>query len=218
MIGITVTTYNRPEVFEYSLAKITENTHQPYRLIVVDDGSTDKVKIQKACIKYGARYIRNVPRQGIPKSKERAFRALLKCDYQFWFDDDCFPRDPGWVDAFIDGMERVPHLLYLKKWHHIHAKRDMGGGVWQFNDGTACFMAFHRGLYDQITGFSQGKHKYGNWHHELTKRLTGGFYSLINASDMLFSFDMDGRPEGFDHFFSSSMTREERLTEMRKAK
>lgn len=215
-VGISVTTYNRPFVLDFSLQKIRENTPDAY-IVVVDDHSDTHNLNRKICKNHGANYLFNTTRRGIPRSKERAFRRLLFCDCQFWFDDDCFPRRPEWSEMFIHALNDMPHLLYLKEWHHIH-RIEENGIIDRYTGATACFMGFDKSLYNEMRGFSQGYGKYGHWHHELSLSLVGGYYTIIDAEDYLFSFDLDGIPKGFNRHFQSSMPVSERRGELKKFK
>jgi glycosyltransferase involved in cell wall biosynthesis len=206
MIGISITTRNRQRVLRYTLERF-DDVLTDERVIVIDDNSDNWQFNAALCKMYGVEYIRNKRRLGIPRSKNRAFKKLLDCDYQFWFDDDCFPK-PGWSEAFIKGLEQKGHLLYLHQWTHIHEIRPPRNGIIQFNSGTACFMAFRKDYYPKIMGFADKYLLYGHWHNDLSRK--DGFYSIVDAHKYIHSFDMDGAPKDFPGAFSSCMTIEER--------
>jgi len=202
---ISYTTRNRPRVLEYSL-KQTREVYDGF-IVVIDDNSDTKEANESICKKYDCTWLYNDRRRGIPGSKERGFRSLLSFERQFWFDDDCFPR-PGWMERFIDAQEFQEHLLYLKEWAHIkEIGRDCG--IVEYSGATACFMSFTKEIYDKVKGFHVGHPLYGGWHHTLSLKL-GGYYSIENAGDYLYSFDIDRPPKDFDHHFCSSLPFEER--------
>jgi len=210
MTGVAVTTRNRYSVLDYSLKRIVENS--PARIVVIDDNSDQPDFNREICEKHGAEYTHNKERLGIPHSKAVGFRMLMDCDRQFWFDDDCFPKVPGWIDAHALSMRDIPHLLYLREWAHIKRK-GIRGSVQSYTGATACFMSFTKEIYSKVEGFEKGHGLYGGWHHRLSQRLAvwGDYVSLVNAADYLHSFDMDGAPSDFNYAFMSSLPQHERV-------
>jgi len=85
MIGIGVTTYNRPKHLELCLAQIKKHTTN-YKLVVID----------------------NV--KGINKAKNKCLDELKGCEHVFLFDDDCFPIRDGW-DKYIISLNQN-HITY----------------------------------------------------------------------------------------------------------
>lgn len=216
MIGISISTHNRPAVLEYSLEQF-DKFRRDETMIVIDDHS-DCAKENKAiCKKYNVAYLYNEIRRGIPRTKERGFRRLLTCDYQFWFDDDFFPI-ADWQDILIEATD-VSHLLYLKEWAHIKIKECIRSAVLPsfdiFTGATACFMSFRKEMYKDIHGFQANRLLYGDWHWHLSMKLSkyglGEYVSLTNIGDYFHSFDIDGIPPDFVGSFESSLTKEERV-------
>lgn len=210
MNGISVTTRNRPAVLDYSLKRIVE--HSDAEIIVIDDASDQPEFNSEICEKHGVKYLLNEKRRGIPGSKARGFRSLLHCDRQFWFDDDCFPKRGDWIEAFMEGMERQPHLLYLRNWAHIKEKHRFDK-LTSYTGASACLMSFTKEIYDQVEGFDIGHKLYGGWHHQLSIKLAvlDEYVSLTNAPDYLHSFDLDRPPGDFKYAFMSSLPKEERV-------
>ncbi len=203
---ISFTTRNRPHVLEYSLKKTRE--HYDGTIVVIDDNSDTIEANQFVCDKYNADHIYNHARRGIPGSKARAFRILGSFDYQYWFDDDCYPK-PGWLEKIQEAQEIQPHLLYLKDWAHVkEIGRDCG--IVEYSGATACFMSFTREIYPKVKGFYVGHGLYGGWHHQLSLKL-GGYYSIENVSDYLYSFDIDHAPADYNYSFGSSLPQHERI-------
>jgi hypothetical protein len=60
-----------------------------------------------------------------------------------------------------------------------------------------------------IPGLGTGQ-KYGGWHHHLSLKLVGGYYSIENAQKYIYSFDIDGCPADYDYAFQSSVDPKER--------
>jgi len=209
---ITFTTRNRPKVLEYSLSK----TREVYdgEILVIDDNSETRRLNESICAKYDTKLLYNERRLGIPRSKDRGFNELLSYDFQYWFDDDCYPK-AGWLEKIQASQQIQPHLLYLKEWAHICKYQDFGNGVIQFTGASVCFMAFSKEIYPLVHGFADAWGFYGGWHHTLSLKL-GGYYSIENASDYLYSFDLDGTPQDFGANFGSSLPPHERIKKLKK--
>jgi len=215
-VGLAFTTRNRPHVLEYSLKK-TREAYDGF-IVVVDDNSDTKEANQFICKKYDSAWLYNDVRRGIPLSKERGFRSLLTFDRQFWFDDDCYPL-PGGLERFMEAMEYQGHLLYLKEWAHILKKTTLKHDLVSYYSATACLMTFRRDMYDAVKGFQVGFTKYGHWHNRLSQKLKSfgldEFVSVKDASNYVYSFDLDHPPMDFDYHFCSSMSPEERKHELK---
>jgi glycosyltransferase involved in cell wall biosynthesis len=207
MIGIAITTRNRYQVLAYTLAKFNEFKTDDMKIVVVDDASEDWQHNMDLVEGYGFTYISTPERRGIPYCKEMGFQRLKGCDYQFWFDDDCFPRVKGWEQPFIDAMELQGHLLYLKEWAHIKIKRDLGELI-EYTAATGCFMTFSADMYGDIKDL--GTQLYGGrWHPNLSDKMQkygiGRYVSIKDAGKYLHSFDMDSEPKDFPYSFNSSV-------------
>jgi len=211
MIGVQISTYNRPEVLEYSISQF-DKYRRDEMMIVIDDNSDCGDQNKAICDKYNVSYLYNETRRGIPRTKERGFASMLHCDYQFWFDDDCFPID-DWQEALTDATD-WSHILYLKEWAHIKPIEVIEEFT-VYSGATACFMSFREEMYEYIHGFHSDKLIYGGWHYELSQNLAkyglGEYVSLTNIGCYLWSMDMDGVPKDFKGEFKSSLPLKERI-------
>ena len=208
---LSFTTRNRPHVLDYTLGKTRE--HYDGHIVVIDDNSQDAHFNEEIARKYDCSYLYNETRLGIPRSKERGFRSLLKFDRQFWFDDDCYPLK-GWLDRIIPAMEYQPHILHLKKWSHIVAKEGkLPIDLIAYTGATACLMSFTKAIYKDVYGLSVGHGLYGGWHHALSQKLSKyGLDEYVALRDSPFhSFDIDGPPKKWKYSFQSSLPQNERI-------
>lgn len=225
MIGISITTRNRPEVFNYTLNQLTQNLPPDSKVIIVDDSDKEYFERYQKIVRHNktiSEYILNEERTGIPHSKNKAFQKLKDCECQFWFDDDCFPKHPQWANYVINcGKEDdIPHYLYLKTWYHLKKKEDykMHSAIYQ--GATACFMYFNKKLYDVMEGFHEGYLLYGHWHGNLSIKIhkaghtPGRFVTLRQLDKYIHAFDIDGKPKGYKHGFSSSLSLDERKSQL----
>ena len=213
---ISFTTRNRPKVLEYSLKK----TREAYsgEIIVVDDNSETKRYNESICKQYEARHIYNERRLGIPRSKDRGFNELLSYDWQIWLDDDCYLKE-GAIERFEEAIKYQGHLLLLKEWAHIKVKKELPNDLISYTGGTACFMTFRKDMYEDVMGFYNGYTKYGHWHGHLSKKMAkyglGDFVSVKDIDNYLYSFDVMSPPKDFDQHFCSSMSQEDRKSELK---
>jgi GT2 family glycosyltransferase len=215
---ISFTTRNRPHVLEYSLKK-TREVYDGF-IVVIDDNSDKKEFNQEICKRYDAKWLYNDVRKGIPGSKERGFRSLLSFDFQYWFDDDCYPKE-GWLERMSDAQQYQSHLLHLQEWSHIREKKELVNGFYKelpgdliaYTGATACFMSFRKDQYEQVKGFHIDHGIYGGWHHTLSQKLAelDEYVAVENSSDYIHSFDVDGVPSDFDYMFQSSLPQHERI-------
>jgi len=199
-IGISYTTRNRPDALEYSLTKVREFLPQGAKVVVIDDNSDSVHRDRNAELSRGFEYAYNEEWLGIPHSKHKAFQLLKDCDYQFWFDDDCYPICEGWHEPFIDEMDKgQKHLLYMRKWLNFKCVKRVDG-LEVFNGVTACLMTFHKDTYKDIEGFNEGFGIYGVWHFGLTTKMYDRGHTIwwcatiANPGGYIYSFDLDGVP------------------------
>jgi glycosyltransferase involved in cell wall biosynthesis len=97
MIGIGITTYNRPDMALLCVANIKKHTTEPYKLYIAVDSDTD--------------------RKGVAKRKNECLRELKDCDYIFLFDDDCYPIEKGWEQNIIEQSKKTDshHFCFNKE-------------------------------------------------------------------------------------------------------
>ena len=101
-VGIGICTYNRVETLKKAVTAMETNTQIPHRLVVASDGSTDGtdewlIKSKIPCVLGENR--------GMHYNKNRLLTALQDCDYIFLFDDDIYPRNPEWIEHYLNGFE-----------------------------------------------------------------------------------------------------------------
>jgi hypothetical protein len=222
LIGLSITTRNRPEVFKYTLNQFRLHWADKFRLIVVNDSDPDFVdKYNKIVTNSGVTltHIVNAERKGIPYSKNLAYQQLKDCDYQIWFDDDCCPKIQGWDKYIIDASEAddVHHYLYIHKWAHIKYKEDYKKYTQIYSHGTACMMFFTRQCYEFIEGFSEPYGYYGWWHGDLSHTLYNAglspayYCSIKGITKYIKAYDLDGPPSELHGKFSSCMSKKDRM-------
>jgi glycosyltransferase involved in cell wall biosynthesis len=111
---IVVCTYNRLPLLKRTLAHIGERTVTPYRLLVIDDGSTEgNVEYVKGLQARGqvARALLRKTHAGI-SANLRAIAGITTSDPVVFTDDDvlCPQLNPDWLAQGLEAMQRYPRL------------------------------------------------------------------------------------------------------------
>jgi len=183
--AVGITTYNRPQVLEFTLSQFDKFGGD---IIVLDDHS--KGGCSKRCI-------RNKKRLGIAKSKNKCI-SLLK-DYKkiFLFDDDCFPIQDRWWEIY-KGEHHYAHASYPSQ----YVKKYVGKNAY-WNGALGCAMMIDQEVLKTVGGMDSKFGLYGFEHVEYTMRIyrTGlipyPWLTPKNVQDYIWSFDALGSYGGF---------------------
>ncbi len=112
MIDIVIGTHNRVEMLQRTIECIRERTTTPYRLTVIDDGSTDNT----------VRYLRSI---GVTTHRHKTRKgmhanlievgALTTSDPVICTDDDalCPLLEPDWLARLLEALAERPKLMML---------------------------------------------------------------------------------------------------------
>jgi hypothetical protein len=226
MIGLSITTRNRPEVFKYTLNKIKAHWSNEFDLVVINDSDIEYQEEYNQIVsssKVTLTHFWNKERLGIPHSKAVAFDYLKNCDYQIWFDDDCCPIAQGWDEFLISASvaDDVHHYLYLQEWARAKFKEQYKDHTMIYSHGTACLMFFSSKAYEAMEGFHENYGLYGWWHGDLSVKmhlsgLTPAPYCTVkDIEKYITAFDLNGPPEELGGKFHSSMSRDERTQSLK---
>jgi hypothetical protein len=115
-VGIGATLFNRAEYLPGALDSLLTQTYRNFRLVLVDDASSDRT--EAIAREYAARdprirYVRHAERQGMIASWRRAFdeaTAETSVQYFAWASDHDW-WDPRWLETLVTGMEADPKLV-----------------------------------------------------------------------------------------------------------
>lgn len=121
MLGIGITTRNRPEVLETALQHFTRFPTPDSRIVVVDDNSDPNLSSVAVVEKFktdnpNIEVIHRVsPRRlGIARAKNACLVMLQDCEHVFLFDDDTWPKADDWA----------------KKWIEVNQANNVGHSMW----------------------------------------------------------------------------------------
>ena len=173
-IGIGVTTYERPQVFELFMRQLDKFCPKDYKLHVAKD----------------------IP--NVSQAKNECLKALEDCDHIFLFDDDCFPITENWTDYFI--KSNLSHTLYMKSQHNAQL---ITNDYTVFNDCSGVFMYLTKEVVTKV-GYFGDYGRYGFEHagysHRINKaELTPYKYICLNDTHKyIHSLDLDGPFEGIE--------------------
>ena len=175
-IGIT-TTPSRPAHLELCLSQINKHMPKDAMLFVAHD--TNKM--------------------GVAHQKNKCLEALNECDYVFLFDDDCFPIEDGWADAYISEYIRTGnhHFLKINEMPTIEIKGVIDG-ITSWTNCAGCMMFLTRSAIQTVGAF--GKYgKYGMEHAGYSERIYmagltpfGKYLSCKKGNDKIYALDLQG--------------------------
>ena len=181
-IGIGITTFNRNDILKNTIDRIKKFTKEPFKLVVVDDGSPEPIH------NASFRFEKN---QGAPIAKNKCLELLSDCEHIFLFDDDTFPINDGWVDAYL--KTGIKHLNYSFRY-----KYNLVDGVRYLSNPNGCMMYVHNSVLQRIGGFDTGFKKYGYWHGAFSNRVYNAglikhpFIDIVDSDKYIYCLDQEG--------------------------
>lgn len=110
-VSICLVTMNRPDTLKQTVVAIKNHAHEPYELIVVDNGSTDPDQLEylASLESTGIQVIRNETNQGLSAATNQGL-AAAKYDLLVHMDDDALIQVPGWTTRVENFMDRHPEV------------------------------------------------------------------------------------------------------------
>jgi len=162
MIGIGITSYNRPEVLKVcyeNILKYTSNLDTKIHIAIDSDED----------------------RKGIAFRKNECLRSLKDCENIFLFDDDCFPKKHNWHNHFIDSGKE--HLLYMNRYNHQYLGTK--GNVEVYGMCGGAFMYMTNKSFQRVGAFNEKFNIYGFEHAEYSNRIYGrkNHYEMLKDTE-----------------------------------
>lgn len=215
MIGVGITTRNRPECLEACLRHFKEFGYGD-KIVIVDDNS-DLWRLNKLVIDsfdLNIKYRYSNKRLGIAKAKNACLIELKDCDHVFMFDDDAWPIQRGWENRWINinKYNSIGHSIYgidcnanesanrsLRA--HVSEVARIGDFEHQMIAFSNCFgvvLYFNKECLNALGGYDDSaKNVYGFEHAQVSKRAgTAGFtcgheyISPAASAEMIYSIDI----------------------------
>lgn len=109
MTDILLLTFNRKELLQRTLESIWERTRTPYRLIVIDNGSSDGTVEYLKSIEDKVELVLLEENIGICPAYNEGFK-FVESEYFITTQDDLLPPDlePDWLSQMLDLLKRRP--------------------------------------------------------------------------------------------------------------
>jgi len=201
-IGIGITsTPSRPAHLELCLSQMNKYMPEDAMLFVAHD--TNKM--------------------GVAHQKNKCLEALKECDYVFLFDDDCFPIENGWADAYISEYIRTGnhHFLKINETPSIEIK-EVIDGITSWTNCAGCMMFLTRSAIQTVGVFDESFGRYGYEHAEFTNRIYQNKFNLFGqylsctGNEKIYAIDLQG-VGSFNIKHKSSMPFKEMLESVKKA-
>ena len=201
-IGIGITsTPSRPAHLELCLSQMNKHMPEDAMLFVAHDTNN----------------------MGVAHQKNKCLEALKECDYVFLFDDDCFPIEDGWADAYISEYIRTGnhHFLKINETPSIEIK-EVIDGITSWTNCAGCMMFLTRSAIQTVGMFNESFGRYGYEHAEFTNRIYQNKFNLFGqylsckGNEKIYSLDLQG-VGSFNIKHKSSMLFKEMLESVKKA-
>lgn len=235
MIGIGITTKDRPDILEITLEGISRYLPKDYKIVISDDSQNDlnKEANLNACSRHlkTFNYLDNSSNRGVARNKNNCITALSGCDYLFLFDDDCFPIKDNWAEYIINcHLESGVHHFNLldNTLHRITSETQYNGFTIQEHHMVGgVFMFLTKEVISRVGAFNKDYDVYGFEHASYTYRIfksglhngLGINLTIGDLQDYIFSFDYSQFAHNKNHArfcelpirnkFSSSMPKAE---------
>lgn len=168
-IGIGITTHNRREVFNKTYEQVLKHLPEGATLVVVDDGSEEPVK--EATFRF------ETP-QGIARAKNKCFELLEGNDFIFLLDDDCYPKQHGWHQLYIEAYKRTGCNHFSLTWSKKSDGRGNGNKnikntkyLKVYSNPSGVMLFFTKKCLETVGGFDINFGGYGHEHVELSRRI-----------------------------------------------
>lgn len=189
MIGIAITTHNRPDVLKESISHHKKHLPKGARLVVVDDASNQKTKDADYTFKHNV---------GIATAKNKCIELLDGCEHIFLFDDDTWPIVDDWQLPYIQsGIKHLsftfPHLISGRKNGRRLLRSE--NGITEYGSPCGCMLYIHRSVVDRIGGFDMDYPQWGMEHVDYSNRaynarlVPAKYLDVSNSLDLFYSLD-----------------------------
>lgn len=196
LIGIAITTYNRPEVLKRAIEQHIKHLPSGALVVVVDDGSKPQAEVPD-----GVTLVRHEQSRGIVASKNASLTALVDagCEHIFLWDDDAWPIADNWHRPYIESPE--PHLAY--QFLDLAGPRKINDMTVLYRDDKhiaytgqrGVMLYYHRSAVDKVGGFDTvyGRGMYE--HPDLALRIhnagltSWAFADVVGSEKLIHSMD-----------------------------
>lgn len=152
MIGasISILAMNRPDTLRQTIENVLHYATEPYELIIVDNGSTEKASLDLLDqYENRAKIIRNKTNKGLSVGTNQGFEAS-KYDVLIHLDDDCIIQQRGWNQIMIDYFNKPKVGMVVPG---VYGESIANDGYRELKWGLGMCYAIRRELYENIGGY-----------------------------------------------------------------
>jgi glycosyltransferase involved in cell wall biosynthesis len=186
-LGIAIISYNRPAQLRRCIHYITTLTPNAY-VVIADDGSDGETV--ECMLKSGLPYVTG-ENMGVAWNKNRAIHSLMqaRCEQLILIEDDTFPIKVGWVDDWVNAIERYGHINLAGGWFRDAATSGNGTVAEPFVSTVISgqISGFSRQAIGDVGYFDTRFRGYGGEHVDHTKRLIkAGYGGTVENGDYRF--------------------------------
>jgi len=197
MIGIAITTYNRPSVIAHSIQQWRKHLPKGAVLVVVDDGSDEPFE--------GADY-RMPSNAGIAAAKNACIRLLMDrgCDHLFLADSDTYPKVNDWHKPYVNsGVKHLCFTFPTLSNGRPNGRQYLGerNGLAEYGSPCGCMLYIHRDVVDKIGGFDVDYPQWGFEHVDFSNRAFNAGLTPARYLDVPNSLELF---HSMDHFMEVS--------------
>lgn len=179
-IGIGVSTHNRREIADHSIAEWRRFLPDGAKLVIVDDASD---------IPYPTSDYRFETQAGIAVVKNKCLELLEGCEYIFLSDDDFYPLNDNWWWEYI--KSDLQHACYVFDRPYIY--KDTFISSYELPRGVLLY--FTKKCIQAAGGFDTKFELYGYDHAELSRRIfnmgltPAPYIDVSNSKGLFYSHD-----------------------------
>jgi glycosyltransferase involved in cell wall biosynthesis len=110
MISIIIPVYNHTKALFQSLLSISKQTYRDFEVIIVDDGSTEKLEFRTSNFQFPIKIIRQ-EHLGAPAARNHGFRES-KGDYVIFWDADVIAK-PEMLEKMLKSLTDNPETSFV---------------------------------------------------------------------------------------------------------
>lgn len=179
-IGISISTHNRREIADHSIAEWRRFLPEGAKLVIVDDAST---------VPYPGADYRFDEQAGVAVVKNKCLELLEDCTHKFLIDDDIYPLVPDWCGAYV--YSNLLHACYI--FDRPVLWKEPGYTAYELPRG--CLLYFTQFCIAAAGGFDTKFKFYGYDHAELSRRIynmkltPSAYVDIANSKGLFYSHD-----------------------------